>query len=53
MTSFGRQFDFMASSITHSLVTLSIDGITLLVQLMGVQNIIKTPFSPNKSSGKF
>ena len=36
----------MTSSITYSLVPLTIDGIPSLSQLMGVQNVCK---SPNKS----
>ena len=47
VTSFGRQFNFMTSSIT-------IDGLTSILQLLDVQNISKnTSFSLNKSCGKF
>ena len=43
----------MTSSITYSLVTLTIDGVTSFLQLMDVQNVSKnTHFSPNKSYGK-
>ena len=38
----------MTSSITYSLVPLTIDGVTSLSRLMGVQNVCK---SPNKSYG--
>ena len=46
-------FIFMTSSITYSLVTLTIDGITLFLQLMDVQKVCKyIDFSPIKSYGK-
>ena len=44
----------MTSSIAHSLVTLTIDGVTSFLQLKNVQNMPKnTRFSPSKSYGKF
>ena len=47
-------FIFLMSSITYSLVTLTIDGLMLFVQLMDIQNIcINMRFSPNKSYRKF
>ena len=54
MTSSVASLTFMMSSIVYSLVTLTIDGITLYFQLMDVHNVRKnTLFSPNKSYGKF
>ena len=51
--SFGRQFDFMTSSTTYSIVTLTIDALTTFLQLLDVPNIHKNArFSPNKSWGK-
>ena len=45
---------FMTSSITYGIVTLTIDGVTLFLQLLNVQNVRKnTHFSLNKSWGKF
>ena len=41
VTSFGHQFDFMTSSITYTLATLTIDSATLLLQLMDIQNVHK------------
>ena len=50
VTSFSHQFDFMTSSITYRLATLTKDGATLLLQLMDIQNVCKnTCLSPNKS----
>ena len=35
---------FMSSSIMYSLVTLTIDGVTLFLQLMDIQNISKNRY---------
>ena len=44
----------MMSSITYSLVTLTINGVTSFLQLMDVENVrFNTHFSPNKSYMKF
>ena len=54
VSSFGRQFDFHDVIYHISLVTLTIDDMTSLKQLMGVQNVRKNSrFSPNKGYGKF
>ena len=43
----------MTSSIIHSLVTLTIDGVTSFLQLTDVQNVRNnTRFRPNKSYGR-
>ena len=52
--SFGRQFDFMISSITYRLATLTKDGPMLLLQLTDIQNVRKNMcLNPNKSYEKF
>ena len=44
----------MTSSITYGIVTLTIDGVTLFLQLLDLQNVHKNMcFSLNKSCGKF
>ena len=56
MTSFGRQFDFhdVMSFITNGIVTLTIDGVTSILQLFDGQIIRKNMrFSLNKGCGKF
>ena len=45
---------FMKSSITYCLVTLTKDGVTSFLKLMGIQNASKnTRVSPKKSYAKF
>ena len=41
VTSLGRQFDFMTSSIPYSIVTLTMDGVTSFLQRLDVQNVRK------------
>ena len=54
VTSFSRQFMFMASSITYSIIALTIDGVKSFLELHDVQKIRKnTRFSLNKSCRKF
>ena len=53
MTSFGRQLDFHDVIFAYDILTLTIDGVTSLLQLLDVQNMRKTTrFSLNKSYGK-
>ena len=53
MTSFGRQLDFYDVIFTYGIATLTIDGVTSLLQLLDVKNIRKhTRFSLNKSCGE-
>ena len=50
MTKLSCQFDFHDIIFHVSLVTLTIDGVTPILQLMGIKNINKNMgFSPNKS----
>ena len=51
MTSFNRSLINITSAITFSLDTLTIDGITSVLQLMDVQNVPKTYFSPKTATG--
>ena len=46
--------NFMASSLSYGIVTLTIDGVTSFLHLLDVQNVRKnTRFSLNKSCLKF
>ena len=46
--------NFIMSSISYGIVTMTIDGVSSFLQLLDVQNVRKNArFSLNKSCGKF